>query len=91
MRKTALAATVLAGLTGCTFVNFVDNERYRVLTEWPPVCRGDGSVVLLQKANSSASFNDPAESNETCTNVENRAWTYREEMDRTRDYRLLGK
>ncbi len=92
MRKILLATIVLAGLTGCTsaFVNLADNGRYRVLGDWPLLCHSDGSVILLQKANASATFNAPTETPGPCTPAEDHAWTYLDEMDRPRDYRLLG-
>ncbi len=93
MRKFLLATLVIAGLTACTnaFVNPADNERYRILGFWPRLCHGDGSVIWLQKANSSASFEAPTETTGACTPAKDHAWAYRDEMDRQRDYRLLGK
>ena len=96
MRMFLLVAALLVGLMGCAtksvpFANFADNGAYRVLGVWPLLCHKDGSVILVQKANASATFNTPAETSESCTAAEDHAWAYRDEMDRPRDYRLLGK
>ena len=92
MKKLLLSGLTLMVLAGCTqFVNVADNSRYRVLGEWPLLCHSDGSVILLQKANAGATFTPPRESPEPCIAAEDHAWAYLDEMDRARDYRLLGR
>ena len=52
MKKLLFSGLALVVLAGCSpFVNLADNGRYRVLGIWPLLCHDDGSVILLQKAN----------------------------------------
>ncbi len=94
MRKILLAIAVLAGLTACTnaFVNPANNERYRVLRIWPLLSHDDGSMILFQKANSSATFEEPTESSGACRPIVDHTWDVLDEMkNRVPDYRWLGK
>ena len=92
MKNLLLSGLALVVLSGCSpFVNPADNGRYSVLGIWPLLCHDDGSVILLQKANSSATFEEPTESSGACTPIVDPTWDVLEEKNRARDYRWLGK
>jgi len=92
MKKLLFSGLALVVLAGCSpFVNLADNGRYRVLGIWPLLCHDDGSVILLQKANTSATFQEPIETSGACTPIVDHTWDILNEKNRARDYRWLGK
>ena len=74
IRKSAVLVAALVGLAACgptggTYKNPLDGNEYRVLAAWPLLCHADGSVALVQKANSTGGFTEATETPEACTPI----------------------
>ncbi len=74
LRQIAVLVAALVGLAACgptggTYTNPLDGNEYRVLAEWPLLCHPDGSVALVQKANSTSGFTEATETPESCTPI----------------------